>query len=164
MSENTILTFGEVLMRLSPSGNRKLCQDKSLEYYFGGTELNVAASLSVFEEPTRHISNVSDDFVGKAALAFIRSYGIDTDYIINVPHPLGLYFLEVGSGMRPSCISYNRLQGAFAHIRPEEIDWRNALKDCSHFHWTGITPGISQGAYESLKAGLQEARNEPLWT
>ncbi len=159
-ANNTVLSFGEVMLRLSPSDKRQLRQDNTLEYYFGGTELNVAASLAVLGEPTRYVSQVSDDFVGEAALASIRSYGIDAQYINKTKHPLGLYFLEVGSGMRPSRISYNRLHGAFSHIAPKAVNWKEALRGCSHLHWTGITPGISEGAYETLKAGLEQAKKQ----
>jgi len=158
--KDCVITFGEVLLRLSPPNNRLVRQGNSFDYYFGGTELNVAASLAVMGESTRYISNVSHDFVGEAALASIRSYGIDTEYINKVNHPLGLYFLEVGSGARSSRISYNRLQGAFANINPKEVDWDKALEGCSHFHWTGITPGISDGSYKTLKIGLKEARKK----
>ncbi|TDN95437.1 2-dehydro-3-deoxygluconokinase [Salegentibacter sp. 24] len=155
-----VVTFGEVLMRLSPPGNKKLQQSTSLEFFFGGTELNVAESLSYFGLEVTHVSNVSNDLVGDAALAFIRQFGVDVSAINKVDHPLGLYFLEVGAAMRPSQIAYNRLNAAFANISPEEIDWKNILKDASYFHWTGITPGISKGAYETLKAGLTEAKKK----
>lgn len=160
LRKNSVVTFGEVLLRLSPSDSRLVRQGNSFDYYFGGTELNVAASLAVMGEPTRYISSVSQDFVGEAALASIRSYGIDTKYINKVNHPLGLYFLEVGSGKRSSRISYNRLHGAFANINPEEVNWEHALRGCSHLHWTGITPGISEGAYKTLKIGLKEAQKQ----
>lgn len=153
-----VVTFGEVLMRLSPSGNKKIQQSTSLDFFFGGTELNVAESLSYFGLEVKHVSNVSNDLVGDAAIAFIRQFGVDVSAINKVNHPLGLYFLEVGAAMRPSQIAYNRLNAAFSHIKPEEVDWKSILEDTSYFHWTGITPGISEGAYETLKAGLLEAK------
>lgn len=158
--KRNIVTFGEVLMRLSPSGNKKLQQTNSLEFFFGGTELNVAASLSYFGLNVKHVSNVSNDLVGEAALAFIRQFGINVSYINKVNHPLGLYVLEVGAAMRPSQIAYNRLNAAFANISPEEVNWKDIFKDATYFHWTGITPGISKGAYETLKAGLIEAQKQ----
>lgn len=157
-----VVTFGEVLMRLSPSGNKKIQQSNSMDFFFGGTELNVAESLSYFGLDVKHVSNISDDLVGDAALAFIRQFGVDVRHIHKVNHPLGLYFLEVGADMRPSQIAYNRLNAAFAQIKPEEVDWKTILKDASYFHWTGITPGISEGAYQTLKAGLFEAKSQGL--
>ena len=111
-----ILTFGEIIMRLSPPGNRTMKQSHEMEFFFGGTELNVASSLATMGCEVRHISSVSDDFVGESALSFVKSFGIDTNFISKNEHPLGLYFLEVGSAVRASRIAYNRLNGSFAKI------------------------------------------------
>ncbi|WP_114822172.1 sugar kinase [Chryseobacterium sp. KLBC 52] len=157
---NKIVTFGEVIMRLSPPGNRMMKQSHEMEFFFGGTELNVASSLAVMGGDVRHISCVSDDFVGESAVSFIQSFGIDTTFIHKNDHPLGLYFLEVGSSVRASRIAYNRLNGSFANINPEQINWEKALEDCEYFHWTGISPGISEFAYEALKEGLKTAQNK----
>ena len=153
-----ILTFGEIIMRLSPPGNRTMKQSHEMEFFFGGTELNVASSLATMGCEVKHVSAVSDDFVGESALSFVKSFGIDANFISKNEHPLGLYFLEVGSSVRASRIAYNRLNGSFANIEAANIDWKNALEDCDYFHWTGISPGISKSAYESLKEGLQTAR------
>ncbi|RAV28189.1 sugar kinase [Sinomicrobium soli] len=156
-NHHKVVTFGEVLMRLSPPGYRKLVHSDILEYYFGGTEMNVAASLSRFGVHAQQITNVSDDLVGDAAISVMRGHGIDVSEVNRVPHPLGLYFLETGSGMRASRIAYNRLYGAFAHIRPEMVDWEHILRDADYLHWTGISPAISEGAYQTLKEGLEAA-------
>jgi len=157
---NKILTFGEIIMRLSPPGNRTMKQSHEIEFFFGGTELNVASSLATMGCEVSHVSAVSNDFVGESALSFVKSFGIDTRFIFKNEHPLGLYFLEVGSSVRASRIAYNRLNGSFANIKPEEIDWNKALEGCGYFHWTGISPGISEAAYEALKKGLQTAREQ----
>ncbi|MDH6252531.1 2-dehydro-3-deoxygluconokinase [Chryseobacterium sp. H1D6B] len=153
-----IITFGEVIMRLSPPGHRTMKQSHEMEFFFGGTELNVASSLAVMGCEVKHISCVSDDFVGEAAIASMKSFGIDTSLIKKTEHPLGLYFLEVGSSIRSSRIAYNRLNGSFANISPDQVDWKKGLEGCGYFHWTGISPGISEGAYETLKQGLQTAQ------
>lgn len=155
-----VVTFGEVLMRLSPSDSKMLRQSREMEFFFGGTEMNVGASLAIMGCETRHITNVSDCFIGESAIATMKSYGIDTQFVNRTEHPIGLYFLEVGSAMRASRISYNRLNGSFANIKPEEVDWEKALEDAEYFHWTGISPGISEGAYETLKQGLQLANSK----
>jgi 2-dehydro-3-deoxygluconokinase len=152
-----VVTFGEVIMRLSPPGYNKMKQSRSLEFFFGGTEMNVAGSLAQFGLSVQHISNVSSDFVGDAALSCMRGYGIDTSHIKKVSHPLGLYFMEAGSGLRASQISYNRLHGAFASINPEQVEWEAVLNGCTLLHWTGISPAISEGAYQTLKQGLELA-------
>jgi len=145
-------------MRLSPPGNRTMKQSHELEFFFGGTELNVAASLATMGCEVKHVSCVSDDFVGESALAFVKSFGIDTSFITKNGHPLGLYFLETGSSVRASRIAYNRLNGSFANIEAGKTEWQKALEGCGCFHWTGISPGISKSAYETLKEGLQAAR------
>jgi len=154
-----IVTIGEVMIRLSPPGCNKLKQSKELEFFFGGTEMNVAASLTQFGLTVKHVSNVSNDFVGDAAIACMQGYGIDTSYINKVNHPLGLYFMETGSGFRASQIAYNRLHGAFANIVPTQVNWDDILQGCTLLHWTGITPALSEGAYQTLKQGLVEALN-----
>ncbi len=155
---NKILTFGEIIMRLSPPGHRTMKQSHEMEFFFGGTELNVAASLATMGCGVKHVSCVSDDFVGESALAFVKSFGIDASFITKNQHPLGLYFLEVGASVRASRIAYNRLNGSFANIQSGKTDWKKALEDCSYFHWTGISPGISESAYKTLKEGLLTAR------
>ena len=154
MSQRKVVTFGEVIMRLSPPGYDKMKQSRSLEFYFGGTEMNVAASLAQFGLEVQHVSNVSNDFVGDAALSCMQGYGIDVTHINKVSQPLGLYFMEVGSGLRASQITYNRLHGAFANISTEQVDWDKVLDGCDVLHWTGISPAISEGAYQTLKQGL----------
>ncbi len=154
------MTFGEVLMRLSPSDNRKLLQAMQLDFFFGGTEMNVAASLANFDVEVQHVTNVSNDIVGEAAIATLRKYGIDISAVKKVPHPLGLYFLEVGSAMRSSQIAYNRLNSSFAKISPEQVDWEEILSGCGIFHWSGISPAVSEGAYQTLKLGLELAQQK----
>ncbi|TQI69323.1 2-dehydro-3-deoxygluconokinase [Gramella sp. Hel_I_59] len=155
-----VVTFGEVLMRLSPAENRKLQQSNQMDFFFGGTEMNVAASLCQFGLQCLHVTNVSDDLVGDAAIASMRQLGINVTAVNRVDHPLGLYFLEVGSSARSSKIAYNRLHGAFANITEDTVNWEDVLEDCSHFHWTGITPAISEGAYHSLRKALEVAKTK----
>ena len=152
-----VVTFGEDLMRLSPQGNKKFKQANLLEFYFGGTEINVAISLANFGNEVKHISCISDDFVGDTAMGYLRNYNVDTSEIVRSPRPLGIYFLEVGAVMRPSSISYNRSHSAFSEIQPQMVNWERALADCNWLHWTGITPGLSLGAYQTLKEGLKLA-------
>lgn len=155
-----VVTFGEILMRIAPLGNKKLTQSNQLEYYFGGTEANVAISLSQLGNQTAHVGVVSDDFVGDAAISFLQKFGVNTGSITRSNQPLGLYFLEVGAVMRSSTISYNRSNSAFSHIDFKNIDWHSILEDCSWFHWTGITPALSENAYTALKNGLEIAMSK----
>ena len=155
-----IVTFGEVMIRLSPSDFGKLQHGQMLSFHFGGTEMNVGASLAQFGMEVHHVTNVSDDFVGRAAMAAMRSYGIAVGGVNKIGHPLGLYFMETGASLRPSTISYNRLYGAFSYIEPEMVDWDKILQGADYFHWTGICPAISEGAYQTLRLGLERAKSK----
>ncbi len=161
-TQKKIVTFGEVLLRLSPSENRKLLQATSLDFFFGGTEMNVGASLAFLGEPVKHITAVSNDLVGDAALAHMRQYGLDVSSVQKVDHPIGQYILEVGSAMRSSQIAYNRLHGSFANIEADQIDWNSEFENAGFFHWTGISPAISENAYQALKAALVSAQEKGL--
>jgi len=155
-----IITFGEVLMRISPRGNKKFVQSNIVEFYFGGTELNVGISISNFGGKVKHISAVSDDFIGDTAMTYIQKFGVDTSAIVKSKRPLGVYFLEVGAVIRPSMISYNRSHSAFSEIEPSKVNWETALENGEWMHWTGITPALSKGAYDLLKDGLKLAREK----
>ncbi|MBD0777460.1 sugar kinase [Maribacter sp. ANRC-HE7] len=155
-----VITFGEVLMRISPTSNKKFIQSNLVEFFFGGTELNVGISIANFGGDVKHISAVSDDFIGEAAISYIRKFGVDTSMISLSKRPLGVYFLEVGAVMRPSTISYNRSHSAFSEMVPGKVDWESALENGEWMHWTGITPALSKGAFDTLKAGLKLARKK----
>lgn len=160
LNRKRVVTFGEVLMRLSPSDNRRLLQASHMDFFFGGTEMNVAASLAYFGLEVLHVTNVSNDLVGEAAISTLRKFAIDVSGVKKVDHPLGLYFMEVGSSIRATQISYNRLHSSFANISPDQVDWERILEDCVGLHWSGISPGVSEGAYQTLKEGLQNAREK----
>ncbi|MBW1296253.1 sugar kinase [Aquimarina litoralis] len=155
-----VVTFGEIIMRISPLGNKKLIQSNQLEYYFGGTEVNVAISLSQLGNEVNHVSAVSNDFLGKAATSYLNTYGVHTDFVQTSNNPLGLYFLEVGAVMRPSTIAYHRSHSAFSKINSSDLDWEQILEDCNWFHWTGITPALSEEAYKGLKNALSVAKKK----
>lgn len=155
-----IITFGEVLMRLSPEGNKKFIQANLLEFYFGGTEVNVGISIANFGGDVKHISCISNDFVGDTAISYLRKFGVDTSAIVRSNRPLGVYFLEVGAVMRPSTISYNRSHSSFSEIKPSMVNWETSLEGGQWFHWTGITPALCKGGYETLKEGLILSRKK----
>lgn len=154
------VTFGEVLMRLSPEGNKKFIQSNTLEFYFGGTEINVGISIMNFGGNVKHITCISNDFIGDTAISYLNKFDVDTSSIVRSNRPLGVYFLEVGAVMRPSSISYNRSHSAFSEIQPSMVNWEESLSDASWFHWTGITPALCQGSYETLRDGLKLAKEK----
>lgn len=152
-----IVTFGEVMLRLSPPSVERFAQTGSLDMHFGGTEANVAVSLAQFGWQAAHVTRFPDHALGRAAAGYLRRYAVDTTSIGFGDGRLGLYFLETGAGSRASQIIYDRVDSAFSRIRPDDVDWATVLAGASWFHWTGITPALSQGAADCLLAGIQTA-------
>lgn len=153
-----VITFGEIMLRLSTPGFARFTQAESFKALYAGSEANVAASLSHFGIPTAHVTRFPENDLGKAATQTLRRYGVDTRHIVYGDERMGLYFLENGAMQRASRIVYDRFNSAFAHIKPGMIDWAEVLKDAAWFHWTGITPAISQGAADVCKEAIAAAR------
>ncbi|HEY9007784.1 sugar kinase [Ohtaekwangia sp.] len=153
-----VVTFGEIMLRLSTPGFARFTQAESFKALYAGSEANVAASLSHFGIQAAHVTRFPENDLGKTATQTLQRYGVDTQYIVYGPERLGIYFLENGSMQRASRIVYDRFDSAFAHIRPGMINWEEVLKDASWFHWTGITPAISQGAADVCREAIQVAR------
>lgn len=153
-----VVTFGEILARLTPPGFKKMSQTNQLEIYYGGTETNVSVSLSILGCKAVHVSRVSDDFLGKAAICNLKSNGVDTSFVQKGEEPLGLYFAEPGAVVRSGVIAYNRNHSAFRALKPNSIPWASILKDADWFHWTGITPAHSENNFLALKEGLMVAK------
>jgi 2-dehydro-3-deoxygluconokinase len=153
-----VVTFGEILARLTPPGYKKMVQTNQLEIYYGGTETNVSVSLSILGCNSVHVSRVSADFMGRAALSNLKSQGVDTSFVQEGEEPLGLYFVEPGAVVRSGVIAYNRNHSAFRAMTPESIDWKTIFKDADWFHWTGITPAHSENNFTALKQALETAK------
>jgi len=156
----SVVTFGEIMMRLSPPGFQRFSQARSFDVVFGGGEANVAASLAQFGIPTEFVTRLPDNDLGDACIAYLRSYGVGTRHIIRGGKRIGIYFLEVGAVQRPSKVIYDRDESAIATIEPGMVDWDTVFSDACWFHWTGITPAISEGlAAACLEAILAAKRH-----
>jgi len=163
MSEpKKVITFGEIMMRLSTPGNMRFTQATNFNILYAGAEANVAASLSLFGIKTAHITRFPDNDLGMAATQTLKKLGVDTSFILYGTQRMGLYFLENGSMQRSSRIIYDRFDSAFAHIKPGSINWEEVFKGASWFHWTGITPAISQSAADVCLEALQVAKKKGL--
>jgi 2-dehydro-3-deoxygluconokinase len=149
-----IVSFGEVMMRLTPPGNQRLIQATSLNILFAGAEANVTSALSGWKLNGCHVTRFPDNTPGLAAIAWLKHCGINTEYIQMGGDRLGLFFVENGAMARPTAITYDRLPSAFSTIEKNTFDWNAILDDADWFHWTGITPALSQGAADSLAAAL----------
>lgn len=152
-----VVTFGEVMMRFSPPGYAKFSQATTVELAYGGGEANVAISLAYFGMNAFHITRFPDNLIGRSATQYLRQHWLHTKYISYGEGRMGKYFLEKGAVHRPSEVVYERDNSAFSKIQPEMLDWKKILRNADWFHWTGITPGISQGAADACKEAIQIA-------
>lgn len=161
MGSNTtkkrVVTFGEIMLRLSTPGFTRFVQADSFDATYGGSEANVALSLVQFGVEAAHVTRFPSNDLGQAAIQSLRRQGVDTQYIVFGDERMGIYLLENGSMQRSSRIIYDRFDSAFSHIRAGMIDWKAVLKDADWFHWTGITPAISQGAADACLEALETA-------
>ena len=153
-----IVTFGEIMMRLSPPLNYRFAQTQSLEITYGGGDANVSASLAGLGVPAAHVTCFPANDWGRAAAQHFRALGVNMDAAMFRGDRLGLYFLEVGAGMRPSKVVYDRAHSAFANLDAAAFDWEEILKDAGWLHWTGITPAISASAAEATRQAIAAAR------
>src|SRR5690554_4747665 len=162
MMTNKVVTFGEIMLRLSPPGFQRFSQAQSFDVVYGGGEANVSASLAGFGVPTDFVTRLPKNDIGNACLRFLRAQGVGTDKIVWGGDRLGIYFLEMGAVARPSQVVYDRAGSSLATIAPGMVDWSAALADADWFHWTGITPAISQGAAEACLEGVRAASERGL--
>jgi 2-dehydro-3-deoxygluconokinase len=153
----SVVTFGEIMLRLSPPSFQRFSQTKNFEVTYGGGEANVAASLAGFGMPVQFVTRLPHNDLGEGCLSFLRQHGIGTDHIIRGGDRIGIYFYELGSAQRGSKVIYDRAGSALAAIQPGMIDWRRVFSHADWFHWTGITPAISKGAAETCLEAAQVA-------
>lgn len=142
----SVVTFGEIMLRLSPPGFLRFCQAHSFEVNFGGGEANVATSLANYGVPVEYVTRLPDNDIGNVCLTYLRQHGVGTTHILRGGSRLGIYFLENGSAQRGSKVIYDRERSAIAEIEPGMIDWQKVFTNADWFHVTGITPAISAGA------------------
>jgi len=126
---------------------------------FGGGEANVAASLANFGLPVEFVTRLPANDLGDACVQFMRGYGIGTSRIVRGGERLGIYFLEMGAMQRGSKVVYDRAYSSIATIEPGMIDWQSVFADADWFHWTGITPAVSQGAAEVCREASSPPAN-----
>jgi 2-dehydro-3-deoxygluconokinase len=138
-----VVTFGEIMMRLSPPGCQRFTQARSFDVIYGGGEANVAVSLANFGVPVDYVTRLPKSDLGEACIQYLRQYGVGVDKIVRGGERLGIYFLEMGAAQRSSVVIYDRANSSIATAERDMIDWRQVFADVDWFHWTGITPAIS---------------------
>lgn len=145
---SVVLTAGELMMRLSPPSFERFSQAGNFEVHFGGSEANVAVSLSQMGMDTVYLTRLPDSDLGRSALCAIQKRGVNISYISLGGERLGLYFLEKGTSVRPGKVIYDRAHSAFSEINIKDFKIDEALKGVSWLHWSGVTPAISKSSAE----------------
>ncbi|MBN2006919.1 MAG: sugar kinase [Anaerolineae bacterium] len=154
----TIVTFGEIMLRLAPPGFQRFTQASSFDVTFGGGEANVAVSCANYGLPVEYVTRLPANDIGEACLAFVRRFGVGVRHVILGGDRLGIYYLETGAAQRGSKVIYDRAGSSLATIQPGMIDWQTVLDGAGWFHWTGITPAISEGAAAVCLEAVKAAR------
>jgi 2-dehydro-3-deoxygluconokinase len=157
-----VVTFGEVMLRLAPPGYLRLLQATTLEMTYGGAEVNVAVSLAMFGMNATFVTRLPNNDIGQNCLNQIRGLGVDTSRILRGGDRMGVYYVEKGASQRASTVLYDRANSAIAEINPAELDWDGIFKDAKAFHFTGITPALSDAAAQAALDGAKKAKAKGL--
>ena len=152
-----VVTFGEIMLRLSPPGWKRFSQASSFDVVYGGGESNVAVSLANYGVPVDFVTRLPKNDIGECALMEMRKRNVGTQYIVRGGERLGIYFLETGAVSRGSKVVYDRAHSAMSTIEKGMVDWATVFEGADWFHWTGITPAISQGAADACLEAIQMA-------
>lgn len=158
--EKKIITFGEIMLRLATPEHQRFTQATSLVATFGGGEANVAVSLANYGLNTEYVTRLPENDLGQAVIMDLRKHNVGTNHIIRGGGRLGIYFLETGAVSRPSKVIYDRANSSIAEIKPGMINWDKVFEGASWFHWTGITPAISEGAAQVCLEGIKTANQK----
>ncbi len=152
-----VVTFGEIMLRLAPPGFLRFSQATSFDIVYGGGESNVAVSLANYGIQVDFVTRLPDNDIGHCALMEMRKRGVNVNNIVFGGDRLGIYFLETGAVSRGSKVVYDRAHSAIAEIKSGMIDWEMVFDGAEWFHWTGITPAISQGAADACLEAVKVA-------
>lgn len=149
-----VITFGEIMLRLSTNGYQRFVQADNFDVVYGGGEANVAVSLANYGHDAYFVSKLPTHEIGQCAVDSLRRYGVNTDFIARGGDRVGIYFLETGASMRPSKVIYDRAHSSVSECVPEDFDFDEIFKDATWFHWTGITPALGKNTQLVLKQAL----------
>ena len=158
-----IVCFGEIMMRLNPLNKERFIQADNFAISYSGAEANVCASLANYFEDSSQIyfvSKVPANELGKSSIKTLRSQNINTEYVVQGGQRLGLYFLEEGASQRPSKVIYDRKNSSFAESSVTDYNWDKIFEDCSWFHFSGITPALSENLAEICKMACKKAKEK----
>ena len=153
-----IVTFGEIMLRLTTPDNLRMQQSREFLVNYGGSEANVAISIANFGGEVEYITRLPDNALGETCLAELRSHNLGTQHILIGGPRLGTYYMEKAAAMRNSKVIYDRDGSAFSELKPDMINWREAFKDADIFHWSGIDAALTPGLAEVCKEAISIAK------
>lgn len=154
------ITFGEIMLRLNPEGFLRLVQADKYEATVAGGEANAAVSLANYGLDAAFVTKVPEHEMGDLVIRTLRKYGIDTQYILRGGKRLGIYFVEKGASQRPSKVIYDREYSSISMASPDEFDWDAIFEGAQWFHWTGITPALSDNMAKACLEACKKAREK----
>ncbi|BFM42597.1 sugar kinase [Flavobacterium sp. CFS9] len=161
-SQTKIATFGELLLRMNVANGNRFTQTNEIKVYVGGAEANVCVLLSQLGIPTDYITRLPQNDLAQLAVNELQKYKVNTSKCVYGGDRLGLYFVEAGNQIRQSQVIYDRSNSSFATIQKDQINWDLALADVTHFHWSGISPGVSHEAADVCKEAILAAHQKGL--
>ncbi len=153
-----IVTMGEIMLRLSPAGNYRFVQADSFDVIYGGGEANVAVSVANYGHDAYFVSKLPTHEIGQAAVNALRRYGVNTKFVARGGERVGIYYAETGASMRPSKVIYDRANSSIAEADPSDFDFDAIMEGADWFHWSGITPAISDKAAELTRLACEAAK------
>jgi 2-dehydro-3-deoxygluconokinase len=156
------VTFGEIMLRLTPQGYNRFVQEQVFSAAYGGGEANVAVSLANFGIDAVFVTKLPKNEIGQAAVNSLRQFGVDTSKIARGGSRVGIYFLEKGASQRPSKVIYDRANSAIAAAAASDFDWASIFEGASWFHFTGITAAISDSAAAITMDAVKTAKEKKL--
>jgi 2-dehydro-3-deoxygluconokinase len=152
------ITFGEIMLRLSPIGYERFVQSKEFGVVYGGGEANVAVSMANYGKDAAFVTKLPKHEIGQSAVNELRKYGVDTEFITRGGERVGIYFCEKGASQRSSKVIYDRAHSAIWEAKKEDFDWKKIFKDAEWFHFTGITPALSDSCAEITLEAVTAAK------
>lgn len=153
-----VVTLGEIMLRLSTPGQQRFVQSESFDVVYGGGEANVAVSLANYGHEAYYVTKLPKHEIGQSAINALRRFGVNTNFIARGGDRVGIYYLETGASMRPSKVIYDRANSSIADADIEDFDFDAIFKGVDWFHFSGITPALSEKAAKLTEAALKAAK------
>lgn len=152
-----VITLGEIMLRLSTPGYTRFVQSDIFDVVYGGGEANVAVSLANYGHDAYFVTKLPKHEIGQSAVNALRKYGVHTDYIARGGNRVGIYYLETGASMRASKVIYDRAGSSIAEANITDFNFDEIMQGADWFHWSGITPAISDKAAELTRLACESA-------